>query len=177
MNLSLFGYEPSEGQYNDLKKNLEEHKINVCCLRQLSKEKFDIILCAEVLEHFTDENVVINLKKIKKLLNKKGTLIVSVPLETGLSGLLKNLVRILIRSSHVGLTLNTLIKCFFDSPIPRCNEEYINSHIGFSSKKFEKILLKSGLKVSKKYYSPLPVLKYLLNSQVIFECHHQKTTC
>tara|TARA_Y100000739_G_scaffold209070_1_gene198706 strand:+ start:709 stop:1434 length:726 start_codon:yes stop_codon:yes gene_type:complete len=169
-NLSLFAYEPSIGQYNDLLKNLDDNGLNVTCLQKLGEEKFDIILCAEVLEHFTEKNVINNLEKIKKLLKSDGTLIISVPLEVGLSGLLKNLTRIFIRSPHDGLTLKTLFKCFFDLVIPRETSEYIPSHMGFSHIKFEKILLKSELKVSKKYYSPFPVLKHFVNSQVIFEC-------
>ena len=168
--LSLFAYEPSPGQHSDLLENLDKHNLTVSCFRKLGDDKFDIILCTEVLEHFSYKSAVIHIKKIKNILTKKGTLIISVPIEVGLSGLLKNLIRFLLNTTHEGLTLKTLIRSFFDLPIPRDNDDYIDSHIGFSFNKLEKILLESGFCIKKKYYSPFPILKRFMNSQIIFEC-------
>lgn len=40
-------------------------------------KKFDLIICSEILEHLEDDKLA--LKKIKKLMNKSGLLIISVP--------------------------------------------------------------------------------------------------
>lgn len=167
----LFAYEPVESQFVQLSENVENNDLNVVCLRELGeRDKYDIVLCAEVLEHFSALNVISHLSEIRKILNDNGRLLISVPIEIGAAGVAKNLVRTLLGQKHNGLSLSVLLKSFFDEPIHRGNDFYISSHVGFSYKKLEYLIIESGYKIEKKYFSPLPVLRSFINAQVFFEC-------
>jgi 2-polyprenyl-3-methyl-5-hydroxy-6-metoxy-1,4-benzoquinol methylase len=164
------GYEPVEGQYQQLIANVAENNLDVKCLRSLHDvEKFDVILCAEVLEHFTAADAQKHLEKLRDLLSPDGRLLISVPIEIGIAGFAKNIVRKLIGETHPGLTPTVIVKSLFDRPIFRGSGNYLSSHVGFSYKKLEYLVTDQGFKIERKYFSPAPILRGLLNSQVFFE--------
>lgn len=64
------------------------------------QESFDVVCCLETLEHVDGEQQAI--KELKRVLKKEGTLIVSVPIELGLSILLKQGVSTLCFGGYRG---------------------------------------------------------------------------
>jgi SAM-dependent methyltransferase len=52
---------------------------------------YDVIVCMEVLEHVVERDVV--LESFERLLSKSGRLVISVPVETGLPLVVKEVVR------------------------------------------------------------------------------------
>lgn len=59
--------------------------------REMHRERYDTITCMEVLEHVVEIDVVVD--RLWHLLTPSGTLLVSVPVETGLPLLLKQAAR------------------------------------------------------------------------------------
>ena len=131
--------------------------------RRLPSEKFDMVTCFEVLEHFEDKPLLDRITEIKSIMTKDGVLIISVPIETGISGLLKNLIRIFLRQTHPDTTLKNIIKAVIGLKISRKSDSlgYIDSHIGFNYKTLEAQLIKSGFSIVDSHTSPsrLPILR------------------
>lgn len=169
-NIKCYGFEPVSSQYEQLLDNIKDNNLNVTCLNSLGTDiKFDYILCAETLEHFSASNVIEHLKTFENILSKKGRVLISVPIEIGLGGLCKNLVRWSIGGLHKGLGVKTAIYAFFGKPIYRGNDFYIEPHTGFSHKNLEYLIVDTGWKIKKKFFSPIPIVGSMLNSQVFFE--------
>ena len=168
--INCFAFEPVQSQYEQLVDNIKSNNLDVTCFHSLKTDKkFDYILCAEVLEHFSASNIITHLKTFENILSKNGKVLISVPIEIGLGGLLKNLARWFIGGLHTGLGVKTAIKAFFGIPIYRGDNFYISSHTGFSHKQLEYLIIDTGWKIEKKFYSPLLVGGSMLNSQVYFE--------
>jgi len=172
LNLQIHGYEPLEYMFNELQENVNtsgSKNINISMTLDNNKDaSFETVCCFEVLEHFTTDAQKTHLQAIKKLLKPNGTLIISVPLEIGLSSLLKNSIRILVKQRHSNTTFKSIMRAFFGRSIKRTQTGYIYSHIGFSHKDLETIFREEGLTILKKSYSPIPWLYGLLNSQVFY---------
>lgn len=169
-NIKCFGFEPVSSQYDQLLDNVKNNNLNVTCLNSLGTDmKFDYILCAETLEHFSAINVIKHLKTFENLLSNRGRVLISVPIEIGFGGLCKNLVRWSIGGLHEGLGVKNAIYAFFGKPIYRGNDDYIASHTGFSHKNLEYLIIDNGWKIKKKFFSTIPFVGSMLNSQVFFE--------
>lgn len=157
-------------QINQLFKNVEDNHLDVDTLNaRSSDQRYDLVLCAEVLEYFSAQNVLNHLKLLKTLLNQSGKLLISVQIEIGLAGLAKNLVRAAIRQTLGGTSSRDSCNAFLDKPIYR-GEHHVHSHIGFSYKKLEYLFVESGFSIDANYFSPFPYLGSIANSQVFFEC-------
>jgi SAM-dependent methyltransferase len=63
-------------------------------LAQFSSQSFDVITCMEVMEHLTSTATQTLLRNLATLLRPRGTIIISVPVETGLPLLVKQVVRV-----------------------------------------------------------------------------------
>ncbi|MGX9356227.1 class I SAM-dependent methyltransferase [Roseobacteraceae bacterium S113] len=168
----LFAYEPVDEQYQQLLANVDSHALNVSPLNSLDgfEEKCDIILCAEVLEHFAAPNIIGILDDMAKLIKEDGTLIVSVPIETGLAGSLKNAARFLLGQMHGKLGMRKAWRSFWGLPFYRGPEFYLPSHYGFSHLRLEYLLLDCGWDIMRKEFTPIPALRGACNSQVFFIC-------
>ena len=108
-------------------------------------------------------------RNLKKISAKNSKLIISVPIEVGLSSLLKNLARIAISQTHSNTNFFNIIKSLLYLEIERPNKKYNDSHIGFNYLNFIKFLNKENLEVINLSYSPFNFMKGLLNSQVFIE--------
>jgi uncharacterized membrane protein len=108
------------------------------------------------------------LNNIFSLLTEDGILVLSVPIEIGLSGLMKNLARIFLRQTHAETNFYNLIKSTFCIPIDRGSESYISTHIGFSYKDLEVLFPEIGFKVKKLLFSPIQFFGSTVNSQVFY---------
>jgi hypothetical protein len=155
-----------------LAKSVEESNLEVECLKLLSADqRCGFVLCAKVLQHFSAQNVFNYLNLLKEVLSDSVKLLISVPIEIGLAGLAKNLVRILVGQTHDETSSRNLCDAFFDKPIYRGNNHYIHSHLGFSYKKFEYLIMHSGFSIDENafrlslFLDPLRTLRYFSNVQ------------
>jgi 2-polyprenyl-3-methyl-5-hydroxy-6-metoxy-1,4-benzoquinol methylase len=166
-------YEPL--LHTELKKQLSRiensEKFEVTVI--LPNQKFDMVTCFEVLEHFQEKNLLNRLYEIRQLMKSSSILIISVPIETGISGFLKNCLRALLGQQHPNSSIFNVIKSLFGMPIRRMDQNggYIDSHIGFNHNLLENEILNFGFKISEVQYSPsnLSILRFL-SSQKFFVC-------
>jgi SAM-dependent methyltransferase len=166
----IVGFEPINTQFLQLsefkKKSLgdEVEILNSLPLQSV----FTKISCLEVLEHMTLSNQNKLLKEIRSLLTDDGLFVLSVPLEVGISGFLKNVVRVLLRQTHQNLSFIDFFKIAFCLKIDRPNVEYIGSHIGFNHFELEKLFPAAGFRIENRTYSPLPYFRGFANSQIFY---------
>jgi SAM-dependent methyltransferase len=169
-NINLYAFEPLDCNYEQLLANVKENDLNVTCLKNLkNNKKFDYILCAEVLEHFSARNVIGHLDTFERILSDNGKVLVSVPVEIGFGGICKNIARWSIGGLHRGSGVIPMLKAFLNIPVYRGTDVYISSHTGFSYKQLEYLIVDSGWIIEKKFFSPIPLLGSVFNSQVFFE--------
>lgn len=170
--LNLYGYDPVTSMIDELATNIKKNDFKnittTCDLETIASIKFDTICCLEVLEHFSRENQTQLLIQMKNLLAKNGRLLISVPIETGISSLVKNSIRVLLGQQHKNTSFKTVFKSIFSLKIDRNEENYIYTHIGFNHKILEIVFQENSLKIEKKYYSPFPYFLGFLNSQVYY---------
>lgn len=130
--------------------------------------EFDCVTCFEVFEHLTEEEQIKTLRACKQKCGAGGKLIISVPIETGIAGLMKNLVRWMINQRHA-TKFTDVIKSFLGMRVERTVERgYIYSHLGFRFKDFEKVLEKENFKVTRRLTSPFGFLGPFANSQMFY---------
>jgi hypothetical protein len=168
---SIIAFEPIADQYLQLKTLLNEVNSKAIAIDNLSllpALRFSKISCLEVLEHLNHETLSSTLSILRGLLAEGGQLVVSVPIETGMAGFSKNLVRFALGQAHEGASLSSILKSLFSMRIERPDHSYIGSHIGFNHKNLEFEFIKFGLKILTKKYSPIPALGGAINSQVFY---------
>ena len=153
----------------ELKNNLKKYKTNKVFYNQkkIYSNFFDIICINEVFEHLNikeQKKVFINLKRISR---QNCKLIISVPIEVGLSSLLKNLARIAISQTHSNTNFFNIVKGLLYLKIERPNKKYNHSHIGFNYLNFIDFLKNiQKIDIIDLHYSPFNILRGLINSQV-----------
>ena len=108
------------------------------------------------------------LKDLSALLENNGKIIISVPIEIGIAGFLKNIIRYFIGQKHEDSTLANIFKSLFGMKILRQENNFINSHIGFNYKNLEKLIYKNNFIIYKKVYSPFTFIGPFINSQVFY---------
>lgn len=163
-------YEPDKKQIIELKKNLKGIKKKIFNeQKKLKSRYYDIICVNEVFEHLSPLSINRTIEILKRITKKNGIIVISVPIEVGLSSLLKNIVRILINEAHTDTNLINIIKSLFFLKIKRPNLLYNPSHIGFNYIEFIQILKKNNFNIKKISYSPFDKLKGFINSQVYIE--------
>lgn len=166
---NFYFYEPNEKMKKELDYNLKNYKINkvFCDPNKIYSNYFDIIVINEVFEHLNIEEqkkVFINLKRVSR---KNCKLIISVPIEVGLSSLVKNLIRILASQTHSNTNFLNILRGFLYLKIKRPNKKYNNSHIGFNYLNFIDFLKnRQKIDIIDLYYSPFNILRGIINSQV-----------
>ena len=96
-----FGTDISEQQINDCRKRFCQDSLFYFCLTdELNSQKynsyFDIAVCLEVLEHCSTDKVEKFINNLKTLVKQSGLIIISVPIEIGLSLLIKQITRTVV---------------------------------------------------------------------------------
>lgn len=171
-NAEIVGYDPIDWIFEELRDNINTSgfkNIKACKkLSDIETLKFNKINCSEVLEHFSESKQIEHIKTMCNLLDDNGSLFFSVPIETGLTALIKNIVRVATNQRHSNFSVKNVLRSVFYLKVDRKNDEYINSHIGFNHKEFEKLLINQNLVITKTAYSPFNFLKGFLNSQVFY---------
>ena len=142
---NLVGYEPfMESSLFDkvpIVKTWEEVK-GQCKKNQ----KFDYVLCFEVLEHLNVKNQIDVFKKFFEVIKDEGKLIISVPVEFGFPSVLKNIRRVSLHGSSEIYSLKNIFFSFFRKKTKfmkshRKEDKYL-SHMGFFYQDMENIFLK-----------------------------------
>jgi 2-polyprenyl-3-methyl-5-hydroxy-6-metoxy-1,4-benzoquinol methylase len=169
----LVGYEPVPYMFAELNKSIEDlnksHKIIITqSTKNYQNHMFDKVVCFEVLEHLPGSILCESLIEMERLLKNSGEIIISVPIEVGLAGLIKDTIRIIINQKHENLTFPNLVKVLFGIRIDREQIPYISTHIGFNHKDLEKNFSEMNWKIIDKKYSPLNFMGPIINSQVFF---------
>lgn len=132
---------------------------------------FTLIACFEVCEHLSDEANSKLLGNIRQLAAPGARVLFGVPIETGPSSLFKNLYR-LSRGRRQGVTLSATLKCLVGKPPERSfygpGNGWNGSHIGFSDRRFRRLLGENGFEILREQFLPFPKLGRLLNNEVYF---------
>lgn len=133
--------------------------------------RFSVISCIEVCEHIGEAATTTLLDDIRALAAPDARVVIGVPIETGLPGLVKNLYRALTDDAQ-GASVAIALKSLVGAPILRPSDAdgLIPSHIGFDAWAFAKSLAEHGFKVERLDFLPLPLLRGLLNNEVYFTC-------
>ncbi len=168
----IVGYEPVPEMFEELRAkitaSIETQSLEIVKETGEFSSVFNKICCLEVLEHLTEENQCKELTEMARLLTDEGRLLISVPIEVGVSSLLKNSARIVLGQTHGKTTFRNVFYSLFGIPFDRGDEDYNPSHLGFYYPALEKLFPSVGLRVRKKVFSPMPILKGIVNSQVFF---------
>ena len=132
-------------------------------------QKYGVITCFEVLEHFNSNGQNEILENIYNLLSDDGVVIISVPIEIYFPSFIKNIIRIKYTKLDFQYIKN-ILKALFAMNIPeiRNEEGYIGTHLGFNYKKLE-ALFKKHFEILQKRNSPLEYLPIITNSQVFYK--------
>lgn len=164
----FYGYDISSSMLKQVLPELSD-KVNFTNdIKDICSRKYNFISCLETMEHIPDAEVSNILNLLFSILNQKGKLLISVPLESGLSSLLKQIVRILSGQKEKETNLLTiLLSLFFLTRFVKRDQRY-PGHMGFDFFKLKKSIRSSGFKIIKTFYSPFPFLKFFLNSQVFY---------
>jgi 2-polyprenyl-3-methyl-5-hydroxy-6-metoxy-1,4-benzoquinol methylase len=167
--LKIIGYDHVEGLLELARaKNIPNAMFKYFDLNEVDKveECFDLITCFETLEHVGNfKNAFINLFNH---IGKRGTLIISIPNETGFIGLIKFLGRIAVRrkfyrdffvSQNYLKYMRYLIRNDFIDSFRKPNQP-VYSHLGFDYRKLEeyieeKFIENKQLKIIEKYFTVL----------------------
>jgi len=161
----MIGLDPAQIMIQQAEANTKEFT-NIKIVSELEDytQKFKVITCLEVLEHFHPIEQTKMITKLAELLHKEGTLIISVPVEHGIVGVLKSGYRLL--KGYVSVKrIKDIIKTIFGISYRPHTEIYDSSHYGYSLISFEKII--KNIKDTKvtSIYSPLKIGGSLFNSQ------------
>ena len=92
-----FAYEPYKQMYLQFLKNQKNFK-RVKLIKKtsnLKKNFYDIVTVNEVIEHLPNKKITEVIKLIKFISKKKSTIIISVPIEIGVSSIVKNFIRLI----------------------------------------------------------------------------------
>jgi 2-polyprenyl-3-methyl-5-hydroxy-6-metoxy-1,4-benzoquinol methylase len=163
----LYGYDNS---FDFVKLAIENNKKfkNVSIIGDLNEIPditFDNVSCFEVLEHLDLNTQIEAIRQMKSKLKKDGRIILSIPIETGVASLFKNVTRSIIGAPHTR-KFSYILKATFGLQIKRnFKNGWAGSHVGFRFKDLKKNLLAEGLVIEKTIYSPFKLLNNLCNSQ------------
>lgn len=174
---TIFAYEPATSMFNLLKEKVINLNINVVNMfPEIENNKFSKITCLEVCEHLNDRNLTSLIENIKHILDENGQILISVPIEIGISSFFKNIFR-LVKShgDYSNLTFQNLINALLCRSVNRSENQklsgldYYFSHVGFNHKSFIKII-QNHFRIIKIYYSPINFLKGFLNNSIYLVC-------
>tara|TARA_A100001035_G_C27664059_1_gene445176 strand:- start:81 stop:812 length:732 start_codon:yes stop_codon:yes gene_type:complete len=134
---------------------------------KLNVEKYDLVTCFETLEHVG--SITSAIKNLINSLNDKGLIIISVPIETGLIGLIKFTIKRLLYKDRYNLSkpefeyvkalfMNRDISSFRDK-----DATHYGPHLGFDFRIIDGILNKE-LKIDFKAFNSLTTRYYLIDN-------------
>ncbi len=136
-------------------------------VKNVTDQKFDLVTCFETLEHVGC--IFTGIDNLIESINESGLIIISVPIETGLIGLIKySIKRLLYRDTYnlndpeinyvKSLILNSDISAFRD---PEAN--HYGPHLGFDFRIIDKYLKTKKNKLIVKAFNSLTTRYYEIN--------------
>ncbi len=134
------------------------------------------LCCMEVMEHLDEAPMAQAFADFRELLAPGGRLLISVPVEIGVSALAKNLVRWANRQTQEGTNLGTVLAATLGltARIRRHSRDgYIDSHLGFDYRQLRRRLQREGFVIEQERFGPMPWLGAALNSQVFWLCRRE----
>ena len=164
---SLFGFEPFMSSIAENQVTIYQEWEELISIAK--NKKFDIVCCFEVLEHFSAKGQEELLDQMCSVIHQESTVVISVPLEKGLSALFKNIFRKLKYRNSSLYSYKNILKSVLGIPIDYRKQEGYLAHMGFYYNELEELLL-SRFQINKKVFSPFPFLGSFFNSQVFFIC-------
>jgi cyclopropane fatty-acyl-phospholipid synthase-like methyltransferase len=130
---------------------------------------FNCITCFEVLEHFSPQKQIALIEQMCSVLCENGLLIVSVPIESGIPSLVKNIIRRRNNKKKRQLySYKNIVHSFWGKSMDdyRQGGDYLE-HLGFYLADLEKIFSRY-FHILDKTYSPFQWLGKQVNSQVFY---------
>ncbi len=137
--------------------------------------KFDVVMCMEVLEHCPSDIVEMTLTRLSSLIKPDGIVVISVPVEIGLTLVAKQLIRRIAGWRGIGdykwtesYSAYEFIRMAFatgQTAIPRPLYAGSHPHKGFNWRALEKEI-KQFFHIKERRFSPSAILR----SQVWFVC-------
>jgi ubiquinone/menaquinone biosynthesis C-methylase UbiE len=176
--VSLVGYDPLANMAAQARERVGGTSIEIIeSLNGVPDHSFDRLTCLETFEHLVDDDRRALLRDIVRLAKPEAKIIITVPVEFGLVGLMKNVVRLFRRKRYEHLTLKNALRSFVGLPVPRhinhaLGYPYIFSHIGFDVREFRRFL-SDILTVERCRYSPFG-LGAVLPVTAILTCSPRK---
>ena len=188
---SSVGADIAADQVDDCRKRFSEvPNVAFCELRDLAAPEhlaaYKVVTCMEVLEHCPAPAVASALRDMSRLVAPDGKVIISVPIETGLSFLLKYAVRTVAgwrrlsdyrhyESYPVGDALRMTFataRTRVNRPVYDGNGFAYHSHYGFNWRQIE-AEVRTVMTIERITFSPFSYLRGILNSQAWMICRHR----
>lgn len=141
-------------------------------LAELAGRRFDVVTCCEVFEHLPPAQTTVALQQIKSLLTVSGVLVIGVPNEIHLVGLLKGLFRMTRRFGAYDARWDTVISATLGRP--KANRPvdaiegapFIYPHTGFDFRALKRKVCEMGYQVTGTYGSPFRIGPSFMNSEI-----------
>jgi len=150
------------------KKNVNCQLISSLCEEMDTSKKYDLIVTMETLEHVIDEKIAI--QNIVTATAKKGTIIVSIPVEKYFFACFKELARKVFTPRKENATLKELWYILWGK-LHKVNKT-VRGHKGFDHEKIITSFEKEGVLLEKKQYYPFPTV--LLANGVVLTFKKEK---
>ena len=152
------------------------------------RARYDVVVCMEVLEHCPSDIQPAVLDDLARLARTDGIVIISVPIETGATLMVKQAVRAVAAASGLAEYAHReryrpgeFFRMVFagkrsqiereETVVPSATGETVrfHGHKGFNWHSLER-LIERVLVIERRLYSPVPLMGPWLNSQVWFVC-------
>lgn len=147
----------------------------------IESESFDYIFSLEVFEHLPEKETAAAIAGIHRLLKPAGLAVIGVPHELFLPALCKGLFRASRRYGEFDASPGNIFKAVTGHPPQQRPVAEIHPglryhfhHLGFDFRVLER-MLKQRFQLRRKWFSPVPMLGAVLNSEVYFLL--QKANC
>lgn len=166
----MHGYDPSTSMIREANAYGMPNTLFSTNFEDFDGNRYDVVFCMEVCEHLTDESLFELVQNIYGVTHAESTLVLGVPIESGLPSLGKNIFRLIRRQPQatVHRTILALLGLHITrAPSPR---GWIGTHIGFNWRHVYDMLPYLGFRPVATSCLPVPALGRWLNNEIYFVC-------